>query len=81
MTRSNVVSSRHLTIITGSSTSISSTIYSISCKISKKANPPRKVCPYDIRKHNVLKIISRFDQWKIIETFGIVALLANLANL
>jgi len=36
-------------------------IYHISCKIVKKSNSPRKVCPYDIRKHNVFEIISNFD--------------------
>jgi hypothetical protein len=39
----------------------------ISYKMAKKANPSQRVCPYDIRKHNVLRIILRFDQMQILK--------------
>jgi hypothetical protein len=37
-------------------------IYLVSYKIAKKKNLIRKVCPYDIRKHNVFEIMPSFDQ-------------------
>ena len=36
-------------------------MYRISYKSARKENHLRKVCPYDIRKHNVFKIISSLD--------------------
>ena len=36
-------------------------MYRISYKSARKENHLRKVCPYDIRKHNVFEITSSFD--------------------
>ncbi len=40
-------------------------IYRICYKNAKKANPRKRICPYDMRKHNVFEIMSSFDQLQI----------------